>query len=1076
MAIEIKTLDGVMNLDDSNDVLPLNNHREARNGVFKGNAPEMHFTAIRGNVKVANSSIITNDCKLAGSVLFTPNCSLEGTAVYVPKCELEGAAVLQVNFALSVTCSLNDGVVVINGITGGGGTYEIGTQAYSSQANALAGTSFTTDNTLTFNNMPDGTLWFVVRDKNNTSNKIAKSIVIACDGTSTECRSGINVVISSAPAEVFYQDCCGVSRSVSYSTVGNYTINDCIKGGSVSSPDSGFSSFTYVATACNCVNFSTTSSCVLNDGKIIIDTLTGGSGTYEIGNLAYFSAANAASATDFTTATSRTFNNMPDGRWYFVVRDKNNPLNKIVKFADVACDGTSNECRNGIDVVIGSGGVEVFYQDCCGVSRSVSYATAGSYTINDCIKAGSVSSPDNGFISYSFKTTACNCVDFRVTKSCVLNDGTVIIDDPIGGSGTYEIGNLAYASEAIALASTGFTEATTRTFNNMPDGTLWFVVRDKNNTLNRKAKSAVLECDGTSTECRNSVSVVISSVPTQVFYQDCCETVKSVTYNTAGTFTITDCILVGSLSSPDSGFASFTYSATTCECIPPDPTPNWVDKNFNVCIDCVSYDVFRDENEYSLSYLKYKVNDVIGTTTAPTESACNTTVNYSSNVGIYHICMGGRVNEYTIYANTNPCFTGNQYSLGTSGTTTYATSPVNEYPDTASVLTSQGYNTCSGCVNYLVYRDTNTCSPSWNNYFVNNVNVGDTAPSNGNCVTTANWTSQGYNTCSGCVNYLVYRDTNPCSATYNNYRVNDVNVGATAPSNGNCVTTPIRTAQNYNTCYQCSNYAVFRDTNPCSATFNDYILNQPPSATFINVGATAPSNGNCVTTANWQNEGARVCIDCTSYQPQRDVNPCSSTYNTTRNVDGVYGAAPCNTTTPSYTVYEGIFHYCSAGVVYEAPVYSNTNVCFSGVNTAQFRAGTEGSYTYYGVGSNPVNSYPDTTANWFTIPIESEWICNGTTKYYKEVDLNQCSPTGGQTRQGAIYATNSTDCGYVPIVCTSYSIYNPDENYDVNISYEECGGSMVYTSVGPGQTMDVCSVGNVSSDGGFITNNGSCSV
>lgn len=47
MGKEIKTLDGVMNLDDSNDVLPLNNHREARNGVFKGNAPEMHFTAIR---------------------------------------------------------------------------------------------------------------------------------------------------------------------------------------------------------------------------------------------------------------------------------------------------------------------------------------------------------------------------------------------------------------------------------------------------------------------------------------------------------------------------------------------------------------------------------------------------------------------------------------------------------------------------------------------------------------------------------------------------------------------------------------------------------------------------------------------------------------------------------------------------------------------------------------------------------------------------------------------------------------------------------------------------------------------
>jgi hypothetical protein len=1068
MGKEIKTLDGVMNLDDSNDVLPLNNHREARNGVFKGNAPEMHFTAIRGNIKVNNTSIITNDCKLTGSVVFTPNCSLEGTAVYVPKCEIEGTAVLQVNFALSVTCSLNDGVVVINGITGGGGTYEIGNLAYSSEANALAATGFTTATTRTFNNMPDGTFWFVVRDKNNTSNKIAKSIVIACDGTSTECRSGINVVISSAPAEVFYQDCCGVSRSVSYSTVGNYTISDCIKGGSVSSPDSGFSSFTYVATACNCVNFSTTSSCVLNDGKIIIDTLTGGSGTYEIGNLAYFSAANAASATDFTTATSRTFNNMPDGRWYFVVRDKNNPLNKIVKYADVACDGTSNECRDGIDVVIGAGGVEVFYQDCCGVSRSVSYTTAGNYTINDCIKAGSVSSPDNGFISYSFKTTACSCVDFRVTKSCVLNDGKVIIDDPVGGSGTYEIGNLAYASEAIALASTGFTEATTRTFNNLPDATLWFVVRDKNNTLNRKAKSALLACDGTSTECRNSVSVVISSVPTEVFYQDCCETVKSVSYTTAGTYTITDCILVGSLSSPDSGFASFTYSATTCECIPPDATPNWVDKNFNVCIDCVSYDVFRDENEYSLSYLKYKVNDVVGTTTAPTESACNTTADYSSNVGTYYTCSSGTTTGNTVYKNTNPCFTGNQWKVGT---TTYATDPSNETPSTDPVLTDQGYNTCYQCANKLVYKNTNACSPFYDYYYVNGDRLTTTAPPAGLCPTVANWVDLNFKTCYGCEELQVYQNQAICVENSYKYRIGGTGgvVVDTIPSNTLCNYAANWVLTGFNTCSSCTNYAVYKDTNACSDSYNKYRVNN------VIVGTTEPTRGNCVTTADWQNFGARVCIDCTSYQPQKDMNPCSATANNTRNVDGVLGAAPCNTTTASYTVYEGIFHYCSAGTVYEAPVYSNTNVCFSGVNTAQFRAGTEGSYIYFGVGSNPVNTYPSTTANWFTVPIESEWICNGTTKYYKEVDLNQCSPTGGSVRQGAVYATNSTDCGYVPIICNSYTIYNPDSNYDLPIYYNQCGGGEVYDSVGPGQTMSVCASGSVSG-GGEVTNNGSCSV
>jgi hypothetical protein len=272
---------------------------------------------------------------------------------------------------------------------------------------------------------------------------------------------------------------------------------------------------------------------------------------------------------------------------------------------------------------------------------------------------------------------------------------------------------------------------------------------------------------------------------------------------------------------------------------------------------------------------------------------------------------------------------------------------------------------------------------------------------------------------------------------------------------------------------------VFRDTNPCSATFNNYVLNQPPSPTFINVGNTAPSNGNCITSANWQNEGARVCIDCTSYQPQRDINPCSSTYNTTRNIDGVYGASPCNTTTPSYTDPAGTYHYCSGGTVYTAAVMANTNPCYSSMNTAQFRVDLGGgNYLYYGTGANPANSYPSTTANWINmLPIEDYYECVGNVRYYRQMDINQCSPTAGQTRLGAQDGIVAGYCGYNPVTCTSYDIYNPDSNYDLPISYEQCGGSTVYDSVGPGMTMTVCAVENTISTGGSsdVTNNGSCS-
>ena len=109
-----------MNLDDSNDIFPSTHHKEARNGVFKGNAPDMHFTAIRGNSMVTNSSLIKNDCNIFGNITFTPNCALVGTA----------ALTTAVNFNILSVC---DGIyqdVTINSITGGDSNYQASTTTY----------------------------------------------------------------------------------------------------------------------------------------------------------------------------------------------------------------------------------------------------------------------------------------------------------------------------------------------------------------------------------------------------------------------------------------------------------------------------------------------------------------------------------------------------------------------------------------------------------------------------------------------------------------------------------------------------------------------------------------------------------------------------------------------------------------------------------------------------------------------------------------------------------------------------------------------------------------------------------
>lgn len=56
-----KILNGAMNLDDANEVFPSPNHKEARNGVFRGNSTMIKFQAIRGNVKITNDNLKTNN-------------------------------------------------------------------------------------------------------------------------------------------------------------------------------------------------------------------------------------------------------------------------------------------------------------------------------------------------------------------------------------------------------------------------------------------------------------------------------------------------------------------------------------------------------------------------------------------------------------------------------------------------------------------------------------------------------------------------------------------------------------------------------------------------------------------------------------------------------------------------------------------------------------------------------------------------------------------------------------------------------------------------------------------------------
>lgn len=219
--------------------------------------------------------------------------------------------------------------------------------------------------------------------------------------------------------------------------------------------------------------------------------------------------------------------------------------------------------------------------------------------------------------------------------------------------------------------------------------------------------------------------------------------------------------------------------------------------NYNIvwgyrCIGCVTYIVYKNDNPCFTGNQFFIPVDG-GTTYAndPSASQCFVDASYTTKIG--EVCFEGDCTPREVYANSNPCYNGNQYFIPYTGIT-YATNPLNTFPSCSSSpnIQSMGYNTCVGCQTYLVYRDQNVCSPTFGNFFVNSVNVGNTAPANGACNTSPNRQPiSGYTTCINCFDYQVYRDVNTCSSTYLRYYYdsgggNWVDLGMNAPSNAQC--------------------------------------------------------------------------------------------------------------------------------------------------------------------------------------------------------------------------------------------------------------------------------------------------
>lgn len=180
---------------------------------------------------------------------------------------------------------------------------------------------------------------------------------------------------------------------------------------------------------------------------------------------------------------------------------------------------------------------------------------------------------------------------------------------------------------------------------------------------------------------------------------------------------------------------------------------------------------------------------------------------------------------------------------------------------------------------------------------------------------------------------------------------------ALADAQGTCTWTgkasKVFTRNNCGSCQHGSSVTVTQDEvgGPFTSNISQADANKKAQDAVNSQGqAVANKNGDCVddsTTPSWSNTGSTRCDGCTSQKQQRDTNPCSSSYNNTRWVNGggesctdwsYYGTGDC----VGHTQYNAYRDSCSGSIDRQYSV-SCINCC---------NCGSYGSWQEAGCGSN----------------------------------------------------------------------------------------------------------------------------
>lgn len=184
---------------------------------------------------------------------------------------------------------------------------------------------------------------------------------------------------------------------------------------------------------------------------------------------------------------------------------------------------------------------------------------------------------------------------------------------------------------------------------------------------------------------------------------------------------------------------------------------------------------------------------------------------------------------------------------------------------------------------------------------------------------------------------------------------------ALADAQGTCTWTgkasKVFTRNNCGSCQHGSSVTVTQDQvgGPFTSNISQADANKKAQDAVNSQGqAVANKNGDCVadsTTPSWSDTGSTRCDGCTSQKQQRDTNPCSSSYNNTRWVNGggesctdwsYYGTGDC----VGHTQYDAYRDSCSGSIDRQYSV-SCRNCCNCGSYSSWQENGCNGTKTKF---------------------------------------------------------------------------------------------------------------------------------